>query len=92
MQKMQALFESVDLYVGGNDLVITNLTGHPCVVLPNGLRQQDERPTPTSLTFTGNVFAESELLSVAHAYQQATEHHLNHPVLDASEEAESSQQ
>jgi Asp-tRNA(Asn)/Glu-tRNA(Gln) amidotransferase A subunit family amidase len=84
IEKMRGLFESVDLYVGGNDLVITNLTGHPCVVLPNGLRQRGEHTVPTSLTFTGNLFGESELLTVAHAYQQKTGHHLEHPNLAQS--------
>ena len=75
------VFESVDLYVGGNDLVLTNLTGNPTVVLPNGFRKQDERDVPTSLTFTGKLFGETKLLTVAHAYQQATGHHLRHPTL-----------
>ena len=72
MEKMKTLFEQVDLYVGGNDLVITNLTGHPTVVMPNGFRTRDGREVPTSITFTGNLFHESDLLTLAHAYQQAT--------------------
>ena len=56
MQEMEQLFEGVDLYVGGNDLVITNLTGHPTVVLPNGFRQRDEVQLPRSITFTGRLF------------------------------------
>ena len=37
MKEMEALFEKVDLYVGGYfDLGITNLTGHPTAVMPNG--------------------------------------------------------
>jgi len=83
MRQMNSLFEKVDLYVGGNDLVITNLTGHPSVVVPNGLTKRQGRRVPGSLTFTGNLFAESELLGVAHAYQQRTGHHLQHPDLDA---------
>jgi Asp-tRNA(Asn)/Glu-tRNA(Gln) amidotransferase A subunit family amidase len=72
--------------VGGNDLVITNLTGNPTVVLPNGLRKSQEKQVPKSITFTGRPFGESELLTVAHAYQQATGHHLKHPVLEPPEE------
>ncbi len=49
MQEMEKVFEQVDLYVGGNDLVITNLTGHPTVVLPNGFRQRDDLQLPTRL-------------------------------------------
>jgi Asp-tRNA(Asn)/Glu-tRNA(Gln) amidotransferase A subunit family amidase len=72
----------VDLYVGGNDLLITNLTGHPTVVLPNGFRKSGEFETPTALTFTGRLYGETELLAVAHAYQQATGHHLKRPPMD----------
>lgn len=81
MRNMQRLFESVDLYVGGQDLVITNLTGHPTVVMPNGLRKRDDVEVPTSITFTGNLFGEAVLLQVADAYQRATGHHLQHPTL-----------
>ena len=82
MREMEALFEKVDLYVGGNDLVITNFTGHPTAVLPNGFTKQKDVEVPTAITFTGRLFGETELLSVAHAYQQATGHHLKRPPMD----------
>jgi Asp-tRNA(Asn)/Glu-tRNA(Gln) amidotransferase A subunit family amidase len=81
MRNMQQLFESVDLYVGGQDLVITNLTGHPTVVMPHGLRERDGVEVPSSITFTGNLFGEAELLLVADAYQRATGFHRQHPNL-----------
>ena len=31
---------------------------------------------PTAITFTGRLYGETDLLAVAHAYQQATGHHL----------------
>ena len=34
---------------------------------------------PTSLVFTGRLYGESELMAVAHAYQEATGHHLKRP-------------
>ncbi len=80
---MGALFESVDLYVGnGEDLVITNFTGHPTVVLPDRFEDQNGRQGPVSLLFTGRLYDESTLLGVAHAYQQATEAHLRRPPLE----------
>ena len=79
--EMNKLFQQVDLYVGGNDLVITNLTGHPTAVLPDGFAVRDDVRRPYSLTFTGRMYGESDLLAVAHAYQQATGHHLEHPSL-----------
>jgi Asp-tRNA(Asn)/Glu-tRNA(Gln) amidotransferase A subunit family amidase len=83
MQDMARVMETVDLYVGGNDLQLTNLTGHPTVCLPNGFRKMGEAEVPTALTFTGRLYGETDLLAVAHAYQQATGHHLKHPTLKA---------
>ena len=62
-------------------LLLTNLTGHPTAVLPNGFRKVNGAEVPNAITFTGRVYGESELLAVAHAYQQATGHHLRHPAL-----------
>jgi Asp-tRNA(Asn)/Glu-tRNA(Gln) amidotransferase A subunit family amidase len=82
MQEMDEIMKQVDLYVGGFDLVVCNLTGHPTVVLPTGFRKQGEMEMPFSTTFTGRLYGESELLAVAHAYQQATGHHLKRPAMD----------
>jgi len=81
MQEMDEVMAAVDLYVGGNDLLLTNLTGHPTVVLPTGYRKAGDTELPYSITFTGRLYGETELLAVAHAYQQATGHHLRHPSL-----------
>ncbi len=76
MQAMRQALAGVDVYLaptyGGSNLALTNLTGHPAVVLPNGFRADG---TPTSITFCGNLFAEAEALLLAHAFQQATEFH-----------------
>jgi Asp-tRNA(Asn)/Glu-tRNA(Gln) amidotransferase A subunit family amidase len=79
---MEDVMTEVDLYVGGNDLLLTNLTGHPTVVLPNGFRKVEDMELPNALTFTGRLYGESDLLAVAHAYQQATGHHLKRPPMD----------
>jgi Asp-tRNA(Asn)/Glu-tRNA(Gln) amidotransferase A subunit family amidase len=55
---------------GGTQLLTTNLTGHPCVVIPNGF---DDKGSPTSISFLGKLFGEAAAVSLAHAYQQATE-------------------
>ena len=83
MRAMAKLMETVDLYVGsGPDLVITNLTGHPTAVFPGSFRDINGRPGPRSITLTGRLYDESTLLAVAHAYQQATGHHLQRPPLE----------
>ena len=82
IQEMQKVMSTVDVYVapsfGGVNLLLTNLTGHPCVVLPNGF---DEAGCPVSITFVGRLFDEGTLLAVAKAYQDATGFHLKHPPL-----------
>ncbi|MFQ5676268.1 MAG: amidase [bacterium] len=84
MEKMADLMTDIDVYVvpsyGGGNLALTNLTGHPAVVLPHGFTEQG---TPTSITFMGKLFGEAETLAVAKAYQDATDFHLQHPVLES---------
>jgi len=57
---------------------LTNLTGQPTVVVRNGFTASG---IPTSITFTGRVYGEAEMLALAHAYQAATNWHLKHPEL-----------
>lgn len=80
--QMAQLFTKIDVYVApswGSNLALTNLTGHPCVVVPNGF---SARGTPTSISFTSQLFDEGAAATVANAYQQATEWHLRRPKLD----------
>ncbi len=83
IQEMQSLMQNIDVYVapsfGGENLLLTNLTGNPCVVLPDGFTKEG---TPTSISFMGQLFGEAKLLAVARKYQEATEFHLKHPKLE----------
>lgn len=82
IQELNALFKDVDVYVTpsfGDNLLLTNLTGHPCVVLPNGFTKEG---TPTSISIIGRLFGEGRLLAVAKKYQDATDFHLKHPKLE----------
>jgi Asp-tRNA(Asn)/Glu-tRNA(Gln) amidotransferase A subunit family amidase len=51
-------------------------------VMPNGFTTGKDAEVPTAITFTGRLYGETELLAVAHAYQQATGHHLRRPPMD----------
>lgn len=55
---------------GGSQLLLTNLTGTPCVVLPNGF---NTKGSPTSISFLGSLYGEAAVVSLARAYQDATE-------------------
>ncbi len=63
-----------------NVIGATNLTGHPCVVVPNGFV---DKGTPSSISFIGGLDQDSDALLVAHWYQRHSEHHLRRPDLDA---------
>jgi len=82
IQKWDDLMRSVDVIVTPtgaanlSQLVATNLTGHPAVIVPNGFRDDG---TPVSLTFLGGLFEEAKVLAVAKAYQDATGFHLKRP-------------
>jgi Asp-tRNA(Asn)/Glu-tRNA(Gln) amidotransferase A subunit family amidase len=86
MAEMEKLMAELDVYVapsfGGTNLLLTNLTGHPQVVVPHGFRKGDG--TPTSIVFTGKLFGEAEALAVAQAYQNATDFHKKRPVVPTS--------
>ena len=60
----------------GNQLSITNLTGHPVVVFPIGFT---ERGLPNSITLVGNLYDEATILAAAKAYQDATDFNQQHP-------------
>jgi len=81
IQQMAQCLKDIDLYVtptmDDNGLGLTNLTGHPQVVVPDGFRNG----LPTSISFVGKLFGEAQLLAVAKAYQDATGFHLQHPKL-----------
>jgi Asp-tRNA(Asn)/Glu-tRNA(Gln) amidotransferase A subunit family amidase len=80
MRRMDRAMRDVDLFVtpsfGGNVLLVTNLTGHPTLVLPNGFNPDR---TPVSLSFVGRLFGEADLVAVGEAYQDATSFHLERP-------------
>jgi Asp-tRNA(Asn)/Glu-tRNA(Gln) amidotransferase A subunit family amidase len=101
MEAMAKVFNDVDVIVtpsGGVQLTATNLTGHPAVIVPNGLRGDDApKPehdgdgdrqnaggpgTPVSLTFLGALYSDARLAAFARAYQENTGFHRVHPKLD----------
>jgi len=91
MQDFARLMSEVDVYVVPFDYAdytpnpvadahtaAANLAGLPSIAVPHGF---DEKGHPTSLTFVGRVFGETEMLALAKAYQDETGWHLKHPNL-----------
>lgn len=82
MQAMVNLLAEVDVYVApssdDHNLLLTNLTGHPAVVVPSGFTAAG---LPVTLSFIGRPYEEATVLAVAKAYQDATDFHLQYPKL-----------
>ena len=78
MAEFDEALGDLDLFIGSN-LGLTNLTGHPEVCVPNGYHEG----SPTSLRFTGKLYGDTEVLTLAHAYQQLTDFHLRKPSVGA---------
>jgi Asp-tRNA(Asn)/Glu-tRNA(Gln) amidotransferase A subunit family amidase len=101
VRQFAELFSQVDVIVTpttGAQLIATNLSGNPAVIVPNGLRGGDAPVpqavddgdhdniggpgTPVSITFLGGLYQDAKLAAFAAAYQQATGFHKVHPTLD----------
>ena len=82
MREMAAVMRDIDVFIvpshGANAMQITNFTGHPTVVVPNGF---SDKHSPTSISFIGGLYQEAETLAVAKAYQGATDWHQQYPAL-----------
>ena len=80
VQQMNDVMNQADICIApslsGDNLLVTNLTGHPSVVVPSGFI---DAKTPTSIVFIGQLFEEGKMLAVAKKYQDETGFHLLHP-------------
>jgi Asp-tRNA(Asn)/Glu-tRNA(Gln) amidotransferase A subunit family amidase len=100
IREVSKLFEQVDVIVASTNsdqLVVTNLTGHPACIVPNGLRGSDAPTppkidtgdddqiggpgTPVSITFLAGHYNDAKLCAFARAYQEATGFQKLHPKL-----------
>jgi hypothetical protein len=50
--------------------------------VPDGTRDKGKNDQPGTITFTGKLFGETDLLTLAHVYQQSNTAHLKRPPLD----------
>jgi len=85
MHEMEKLMSQWDVFVspapGSSSLLVTNLTGHPAVVLPCGFVNN----LPIAIMFTGGVYDEVSPLRVALAFERATKWHTMHPKMEATD-------
>ncbi len=80
IQQVHEFMQPYDVVItpsfGGNQLLATNLTGHPCVVIPNGF---DEEGHPTSISLLGKLFDEASISEFAAYIQENTNWDDQHP-------------
>jgi Asp-tRNA(Asn)/Glu-tRNA(Gln) amidotransferase A subunit family amidase len=84
MQKVNEVMQQYDVIIcpsrgDGNQSAITNLTGNPVVCVPSGFDKKLN--LPTGISFVGNLYDEATILSIAQAYQKATNWDEAHPAL-----------
>ncbi|AWL29471.1 Asp-tRNA(Asn)/Glu-tRNA(Gln) amidotransferase subunit GatA [Acinetobacter defluvii] len=70
--KIGASLDPVEMYLGDIYTIAVNLAGLPAINTPVGF---DANNLPVGLQLIGNYWSESQLLSVVHQYQQATDWH-----------------
>ncbi len=82
IEQMYDLMKELDILIsptfGGNQLMITNLTGHPVICVPSGF---DIKNHPTSISFLGNLYQEDKILEFANFFQSISNFHLEYPPL-----------
>ena len=69
LQMRDAMRELTEL-IDCDDLVITNLTGHPSIVVARPTTNGPAEAAPTTNVLTGRIDHDSDLLSLAAAFQQ----------------------
>ncbi len=82
IEEMHALMKEYDVIItpsfAGQQLQITNLTGHPALCLPNGFGPNG---SPTSITLLANLFEEEKLIMVGRLIQENSDWQAKRPPL-----------
>jgi Asp-tRNA(Asn)/Glu-tRNA(Gln) amidotransferase A subunit family amidase len=82
IEEMHALMKEYDVIItpsfAGQQLQITNLTGHPALCLPNGFGANG---SPTSITLLANLFEEEKLIMVGRLIQENSDWQTKRPPL-----------
>lgn len=88
--KLGENLDPVTMYLGDIYTIAVNLAGLPALSMPVGF---DDNKLPVGLQLIGNYWSESQLLSIAHQYQQHSDWHLQRsPLIDQSTHSAASTQ
>ena len=85
--EMQQVMQQVDVFVDGgrDEALITNMTGHPAIAMPNGFVEREGVRQPVSVQLTGRLYDETTILALAQLFQSETDYHLQRPPQENSE-------
>ena len=76
VNEVKEVFKDFDVILspsfGKNQLMTTNLTGHPSISVPNGF---DDEGRPTSISLIGNYYEEHKILYFADILQKNSNYH-----------------
>lgn len=78
IDKLDQLFGQVDIVVGAGSSAMTNLSGHPQVVVPLNVTDAANQRNQ-GISFVAALYREDLLLRLAHAWQTASSVHLQRP-------------
>jgi aspartyl-tRNA(Asn)/glutamyl-tRNA(Gln) amidotransferase subunit A len=73
--------DPIAMYLNDIFTLPVNIAGLPGISVPSGFAEVEGRRLPLGLQVIGKPFDESTVLRVAHAYEQATDWHDQHPEL-----------
>jgi Asp-tRNA(Asn)/Glu-tRNA(Gln) amidotransferase A subunit family amidase len=83
MREFEQTMQQVDFLVDADDLLITNLTGHPSVVLPVSIETDDrDQFRVRTCVATGQLYDDSRLLTFARELEQAFQANTMRPPME----------
>src|SRR5262249_25681694 len=71
MERLEKLMQAIDVYLGNELGLYTNLAGHPQVAFPRKFEKNKSFLMPRPQVMVGRAYDESTLLALADAYQRA---------------------
>lgn len=83
VQETEQVLREVDVLLGADDLTLTNLSGHPSLVVALGSHEvKDQASRPATIKLTAAMFNEAILLSIGQALQAAIPPAPDRPTID----------
>jgi hypothetical protein len=70
MERLETLMQTIDIYLGFELALYTNLAGHPIVTFPEKLEHDHGYLVPRPAMLVGRTYDETTPLALADAYQR----------------------